>query len=116
MSSVNKVILVGNLGADPDVSFLPSGDPVVNFRMATSSRWKDKNSGELMQETEWHRIACYGRQANYAGEYLKKGSKVYVEGRLKTRKWTDKTGAERFTTEIVASDIQSVGGATAQAN
>lgn len=113
MSSVNKVILVGNLGADPDVSFLNSGDPVVNFRLATSSRWKDKASGELKQETEWHRITCYSKLAEYASEYLKKGRKVYVEGRLKTRKWMDKEGVERYTTEIIAASIQSIGGATA---
>ncbi len=110
MSSVNKCILVGNLGADPDVSFLNSGDPVVNFRVATSSRWKDKASGELKQETEWHRITCYGKLAEFASEYLKKGRKVYVEGRLKTRKWQDKDGVERYTTEVIASGVQALGG------
>lgn len=109
MAAVNKVILVGNLGADPEASFLKSGDPVVNFRLATSSRWKDKESGETKQETEWHRIVCFGRQAEFAIEYLKKGRTVYVEGRLRTRKWVDKENVERYTTEIVASTVQAVG-------
>lgn len=110
MSSVNKCLLVGNLGADPEVGFLPSGDPVVNFRIATSTRWKDKGTGELKTETEWHRITCYGKLSEFASEYLKKGRKVYVEGRLKTRKWADKNGVERFTTEVIATQLQALGG------
>ena len=100
MASVNKVILIGNLGRDPEVRYLPSGDAVANFSMATTEKWKDK-SGEMQEQTEWHRISFFGRQAEICGEYLKKGSSVYVEGRLQTRKWTDQTGNDRYTTEIV---------------
>ena len=110
MSSVNKAIVIGNLGAEPDVSFLPSGDPVVNFRVATSSRWKDKTTGDTKEETEWHRITCYGKLTEYVSEYLKKGSKVYVEGRMKTRKWLDKDNVERYTTEIIATSVQGLSG------
>src|SRR5881628_2064416 len=109
MASVNKVILVGNLGADPETKYLPSGDAVTNIRVATTDRWKDKASGEMKEATEWHRIAFFGRLAEVAGEYLKKGSQVYVEGRLRTRKWQDKEGQDRYTTEIVADSMQMLG-------
>src|ERR671938_1034126 len=109
MASVNKVILVGNLGADPETKYLPSGDAVTNIRLATTDRWKDKASGEMKEATEWHRIVFRGRLAEVAGEYLKKGSQVYVEGRLRTRKWQDKEGQDRYTTEIVADTMQMLG-------
>src|SRR5207302_5967759 len=109
MASVNKVILVGNLGADPETKYLPSGDAVTNIRVATTDRWKDKTSGEMKEATEWHRIAFFGRLAEIAGEYLKKGSQVYVEGRIRTRKWQDKEGQDRYSTEIVADSMQMLG-------
>ena len=109
MASVNKVILIGNLGADPETRYLPSGDAVTNIRIATTDTWKDK-SGEKQEHTEWHRIAFFGKTAEIAGEYLKKGSPVYVEGRIRTRKWQDKEGQERFSTEIVADRMQLLGG------
>src|SRR5436189_4121208 len=109
MASVNKVILVGNLGADPETKYLPSGDAVTNIRLATTDRWKDKASGEMKEATEWHRIAFFGRLAEVAGEYLKKGSQVYVEGRIRTRKWQDKEGQDRYSTEIVADGMQMLG-------
>src|SRR3954466_7800978 len=109
MASVNKVILVGNLGADPETKYLPSGDAVANIRLATTDRWKDKASGEMKEATEWHRIAFFGRLAEIAGEYLKKGSQVYVEGRIRTRKWQDKEGQDRYSTEIVADSMQMLG-------
>jgi single-strand DNA-binding protein len=109
MASVNKVILIGNLGADPETRYLPSGDAVTNIRIATTDSWKDK-SGEKQEHTEWHRIAFFGKTAEIAGEYLKKGSPVYVEGRIRTRKWQDKEGQERFTTEIVGDRMQLLGG------
>jgi single-strand DNA-binding protein len=109
MASVNKVILIGNLGADPETRYLPSGDAVTNIRIATTEAWKDK-SGEKQEHTEWHRVAFFGRLAEIAGEYLKKGSPVYVEGRLQTRKWQDKEGQERYTTEIRADRMQLLGG------
>ena len=109
MASVNKVILVGNLGADPETKYLPSGDAVTNIRVATTDRWKDKTSGEMKEATEWHRIAFFGRLAEIAGEYLKKGSQVYVEGRIRTRKWQDKEGQDRYSTEIVADAMQMLG-------
>src|SRR3954466_5857238 len=109
MASVNKVILVGNLGADPETKYLPSGDAVANIRLATTDRWKDKASGEMKEATEWHRIAFFGRLAEIAGEYLKKGSQVYVEGRIRTRKWQDKEGQDRYSTEIVAEQMQMLG-------
>jgi single-strand DNA-binding protein len=108
MASVNKVILIGNLGADPEVRYLPSGDAVTNIRIATTDAWKDKN-GEKQEHTEWHRIAFFGKLAEIAGEYLKKGSPVYVEGRIRTRKWQDKDGQERYSTEIVADRMQLLG-------
>jgi single-strand DNA-binding protein len=109
MASVNKVILIGNLGRDPEVRYLPSGDAVANFSIATTDKWKDKN-GDMQEQTEWHRIAFFGRQAEICGEYLRKGSSVYVEGRLQTRKWTDKDGNERTTTEIRGDRMQMLGG------
>jgi len=111
MASVNKVILVGNLGRDPEVRYTPDGAAICNVSIATTSQWKDKNTGERREETEWHRVVFYNRLAEIAGEYLKKGRSVYVEGRLKTRKWQDKdTGADKYTTEIVADQMQMLGG------
>jgi single-strand DNA-binding protein len=109
MASVNKVILIGNLGRDPEVRYAPSGSAICNVTVATSRQWKDKTSGEKQEETEWHRVVFYDRLAEIAGEYLKKGRPVYVEGRLKTRKWTDKDGVEKYTTEIVADQMQLLG-------
>jgi single-strand DNA-binding protein len=110
MASVNKVIVVGNLGRDPEVRYTASGSAICNATIATSRQWKDKTSGERQEETEWHRVVFYDRLAEIAGEYLKKGRSVYVEGRLKTRKWTDKDNVERYTTEIVATEMQMLGG------
>ena len=109
MASVNKAIVVGNLGRDPEVRSFPDGGAVCNISIATTRRWRDKQSGDTQEETEWHRVAFHGRLAEIAGEYLKKGRSVYVEGRLKTRKWQDKEGQERFTTEIVADQMQMLG-------
>lgn len=103
---VNKVILIGNCGQDPETKYLPSGSAVTNLSIATSESWKDKQSGQQQERTEWHRVVFFNRLAEIAGEYLKKGSKVYVEGSLRTRKWQDKSGADRYTTEIVASEMQ----------
>ena len=108
MASVNKVILIGNLGKDPETRYLPSGDAVTNIAIATSEKWKDK-SGEMQEHTEWHRVAFFGKTAEIAGEYLKKGSPVYVEGRIRTRKWQDKEGQDRYSTEIVADTMQMLG-------
>jgi single-strand DNA-binding protein len=107
---INKVILIGHLGADPETRAMPSGMTVANLRLATSENWKDKQSGEQQERTEWHNVAMFGRLAEIAGEYLRKGSQVYIEGRLRTRKWQDKSGADRYTTEIVANDMQMIGG------
>jgi single-strand DNA-binding protein len=107
---VNKVILVGNLGNDPEVKYMPSGNAVANVSLATTDSWKDKGSGERQEKTEWHRVVFFGRLAEIAGEYLKKGSQVYVEGRLQTRKWQGQDGQDRYTTEIVANDMQMLGG------
>ena len=109
MASVNKVILIGNLGKDPEVRYMPSGSAICNVTIATSRQWKDKTSGERQEETEWHRVVFYDRLAEIAGEYLKKGRPVYVEGRLRTRKWQDKDGQDRYTTEIVAENMQMLG-------
>ncbi|WP_426396856.1 single-stranded DNA-binding protein [Ralstonia sp. R-29] len=109
MASVNKVIIVGNLGADPETRYMPSGDAVTNIRVATTDRYKDKASGEMREATEWHRIAFFGRLAEIAGEYLKKGSSVYIEGKLKTRQW-EKDGQKQYSTEIVADQMQMLGG------
>jgi single-strand DNA-binding protein len=110
MASVNKVILVGNLGRDPETRFSPDGGAICNFSIATTESWKDKTTGEKKENTEWHRIVMYNRLAEIAGEYLKKGRPVYVEGRLKTRKWTDKDGVEKYTTEVIATEMQMLGG------
>lgn len=109
MASVNKVILVGNLGRDPEMRYMPSGDAIASFSVATTDTWKDKN-GQKQERTEWHRISMFGKLAEIAGEYLKKGSSVYIEGRLQTRKWQDKEGNERQTTEVVADRMQMLGG------
>ncbi len=103
---VNKVIIIGNLGADPEVRYMPSGAAVTNIRVATSEGWKDKQSGEMQERTEWHRIVFFNRLAEIASEYLRKGSKVYIEGSLRTNKWQDQSGAERYTTEIIANSMQ----------
>lgn len=110
MASINKVILIGNLGRDPEVRYTPNGAAVCNVSVATTRNWKDKNSGDKIEETEWHRVVFYDRLAEIAGEYLKKGRPVYVEGRLKTRKWQDKDGKDNYTTEIVAEQMQLLGG------
>ena len=107
---INKVILVGHLGKDPEVRYMPSGNAVCNVTLATSGSWKDKQSGEQKDRTEWHNLVFYNRLAEIAGEYLKKGSQVYVEGRLQTRKWQDKSGNDRYTTEIIANEMQMLGG------
>lgn len=109
MASVNKVILVGNLGKDPDTRFMPNGDAATNFTIATTESWKDK-SGDKKESTEWHRISAFGKLGEICGEYLKKGSAVYIEGKLKTRKWQDKDGQDRYTTEIIADRMQMLGG------
>ena len=107
---VNKVILVGHLGADPEVRYMPNGGAVANVTVATTESWKDKSSGEKQEKTEWHRVVFFARLAEIVGEYLKKGAQIYVEGRLQTRKWQDKSGVDRYTTEIVASEMQMLGG------
>ena len=106
---VNKVILVGNLGKDPETRYMPSGSAVTNLRIATTEAWKDKQSGEQQERTEWHAVAMFGRLAEIAAEYLRKGSQVYIEGKLRTRKWQDKEGKDRYTTEIVADEMQMLG-------
>jgi single-strand DNA-binding protein len=117
---INKVILIGNLGADPEVRFMPSGGAVANLRIATSESWKDKQTGENQERTEWHTVALFNRLAEIAGEYLKKGAKVYIEGSLRTRKWQDKNGQDRYTTEIICNDMQMLdsrgGGGSASAH
>lgn len=110
MASVNKVILVGNLGRDPEIKVFPSGDQVANVTIATTDRWRDKNTGENKEATEWHRVVFNGRLAEIVGQYLKKGSQVYVEGSLRTRKWADQSGQERYATEIRADSMQMLGG------
>ena len=106
---VNKVILVGNLGKDPETRYMPSGSAVTNLTLATSESWKDKQTGEQQDRTEWHKIAMFGRLAEIAAEYLRKGSQIYIEGKLRTRKWQDKEGKDRYTTEIVADEMQMLG-------
>jgi single-strand DNA-binding protein len=110
MASINKVIIIGNLGRDPEVRYTPSGAAVCNVSVATTRNWKNRDSGEKQEETEWHRVVFYDRLAEIAGEYLKKGRSVYVEGRLKTRKWQDKDGKDNYTTEIIAETMQLLGG------
>lgn len=107
---INKVILVGNLGADPETRYMPSGGAVTNMRIATSESWKDKQTGEQKDRTEWHNVAMFGRLAEIAAEYLRKGSQVYIEGKLRTRKWQDKDGNDRWTTEVIADEMQMLGG------
>ena len=107
---INKVILVGNLGNDPDIRYTAGGAAIANISLATTDSWRDKESGEQQERTEWHRVVFFGRLAEIVGEYLKKGSQVYVEGRLQTRKWQDKSGNDRYTTEIVANEMQMLGG------
>jgi single-strand DNA-binding protein len=110
MASVNKVILIGNLGKDPEVRYMPSGRAVANVTLATSESWKDKNSGEKQERTEWHNVVFYSPLAEIAGQYLRKGSQVFVEGCLQTRKWQDKNGQDRYTTEIIANEMKMLGG------
>ena len=110
MASINKVILIGNLGRDPEVRYTPNGNAICNISVATTRNWKDKTSGDKVEETEWHRVVFYDRLAEIAGEYLKKGRPVYVEGRLKTRKWQDKEGKDVYTTEVIADQMQLLGG------
>jgi len=107
---INKAIIIGNLGADPETKYMPSGTAVANIRVATTEAWKDKQSGEQQEKTEWHRVEAFGRLAEIMGEYLKKGSQVYVEGRIQTDKWQDREGNDRYTTKIVARDMQMLGG------
>ena len=107
---VNKVIVVGNLGQDPETRYMPSGSAVTNMRIATNESWKDKQTGEQKDRTEWHNVAMFGRLAEIAAEYLRKGSQVYIEGKLRTRKWQDKDGNDRYTTEIIADEMQMLGG------
>lgn len=109
MASVNKVILIGNLGRDPEIRYMPSGDALASLAVATTHTWKDK-SGEKQEQTEWHRVSMFGRLAEIAGEYLKKGSQVYIEGRIQTKKYTDKDGVEKYSTEIIANEMKMLGG------
>lgn len=110
MRGVNKAILVATLGKDPEIRYMPNGNAVANFYVATSEQWKDKQTGQKQESTEWHNIVIYGKLAEICGEYLKKGSQVYLEGKIKTRKWQDKEGKDRYTTEIVADQMQMLGG------
>lgn len=103
---INKVIIIGNLGADPEVRYTPNGNAVTNLNIATTTNWRDRQSGEMQEKTEWHRIVMFNRLAEVAGEYLKKGSKIYIDGSLRTRKWQDKNGQDRYTTEIIANEMQ----------
>ncbi len=109
MSSLNRVMLIGNLGADPESRAFPDGTAVCNIRLATTDKWRDRDTGDMKEATEWHRVVLYRRLAEIAGQYLQKGSHIYVEGRLRTRKWTDKNGAERYTTEIEADEMKMLG-------
>jgi len=116
MASVNKVILLGNVGRDPEVRYSANGDAIANLSIATTERWKDKASGEMQEKTEWHRLSVFGRKAEVISEYVRKGSSLFVEGRLQTRKWTDKDGNDKYTTEIVVDNFQFVGKAPGQDN
>jgi len=109
MASINKVILVGNLGNDPEVKYMPNGGAVTNISIATTDSWKDKNTGDKQERTEWHRVVFFNRLAEIVGEYLRKGSQIYIEGSLRTRKWTDQSGQDKYTTEIVAKEMQMLG-------
>jgi single-strand DNA-binding protein len=113
---INKVILIGNLGNDPEVRYTPNGSAVANITLATSETWRDKQSGELQDRTEWHRVVFFGRLAEIVGEYLRKGSKIYVEGSLRTRKWQDKNGVDRYTTEIIANEMHMLDSRSSSAN
>jgi single-strand DNA-binding protein len=115
MNGINKAIIIGHCGRDPEVRYMANGDAVCNLSIATSERWKDKANGDMKEATEWHRVTLYGKQAEVAGQYVKKGTAVYIEGKLKTRKWTDKDGADKFTTEIHAQVMQLMGGQPAEA-
>jgi single-strand DNA-binding protein len=115
MPSLNKMQLIGNLGRDPEVRYTPGGSPVTSLRIATTRTWKDKESGEKVEETEWHAIVLYNRLAEIAGEYLKKGRSVYIEGRMRTRKWQDKDGVDRYTTEVIGDEMQMLGDRPANA-
>jgi single-strand DNA-binding protein len=110
VSGLNKVQIIGHLGADPDTRYMPSGKPVTNIRVATSETWKDKDTGDKKEKTEWHSVVFFDKLAEIAGEYLRKGSQVYIEGKLQTRKWQDKEGKDRYTTEIIAQQMQMLGG------
>lgn len=110
MASVNRVILVGHLGKDPEIRYMQNGDAVANLSLATTESWKDKASGQKQEKTEWHRVSMFGRVAEVAGEYLKKGSLIYIEGKLQTRKWQNKEGVDQYTTEIVANEMKMLGG------
>ena len=112
--TINKVILIGRLGADPEVRYMPSGGAVANLRLATNDGYKDKNSGQFVENTEWHRVVVFGRLAEIAGEYLRKGRMVYIEGRIRTNKWQDQSGQDRYTTEVVANELQLLGGGEGQ--
>ena len=116
MASVNKVIVVGNLGKDPETRYMPSGDAVCNFSVATTDKWKDKQSGETKEATEWHRISAFGKLAEICGQYLKKGSQIYCEGKLQTRKFTDAAGIEKYSTEIRLESMQMLGGKPSESN
>ena len=109
MASINKVVLIGNLGRDPEVRYMPSGEQITNITVATTDRWRDKATGEQKEATEWHRVAFFGKLAEVAGQYLKKGSQVYIEGKLRTRKYTDKDGVDRYQTDIIADVMQMLG-------
>ncbi|KTC77910.1 single-stranded DNA-binding protein [Legionella brunensis] len=113
---INKVILIGNVGVDPDVRYMPNGNAVTTISLATSETWKDKQTGDKQERTEWHRVVCFNRLGEIAGEYVRKGSKLYVEGSLRTRKWQDQQGQERYTTEIVATDIQMLDAKSGSSN
>ena len=115
MASINKVIIIGNLGKDPEVRYIPSGGAIANITVATTDTWKDKATGEKKEATEWHRISFFGKLAEIAGQYLKKGSQVYIEGKLRTRKWQDKEGHDRYTTEIIADVMQMLGSRSGEA-
>lgn len=114
MASINKAIIIGHLGRDPETRYMPNGDAVTNIAVATTESWKDKNTGEKKELTEWHRVTFYRKLAEVVGQYLRKGSQIYLEGKLQTRKWTDKDGVERYTTEIIADTMQMLGGGPKQ--
>ena len=114
MASVNRVTILGNVGKDPEIRYMPNGEAIANFSVATSSKWKDKTTGEAREETEWHRIVIYGKLAGIVEKYIKKGSSVYLEGKLKTRKWQDKDGSDRYATEVIVDQMQMLGGKSSE--